>query len=310
MGRIVAADAAGIELAVAALRRGEVIGLPTETVYGLAADATNDRAIRKIYAIKGRPTDHPLIIHIATISQLDALATSVSASCRALIEYAWPGPLTVVVPARSTVSRVATGGLDTVAVRMPAHPVARAIIERLDRPIAAPSANRFGHVSPTLAEHVISDLGNDVSLVVNGGPCEIGIESTIVDCTSSVVRILRPGAITDDDVSRLVAGTETPDGRETPGNLASSSEVRAPGMLDRHYAPAARVVLHETFGTVPSGATIIDCQSDVLESARSLYARLRKADDDGASVVHVVLPPARGLGIALRDRLQKAAAGR
>jgi L-threonylcarbamoyladenylate synthase len=310
MGRIVAADEAGIELAVAALRRGEVIGLPTETVYGLAADATNDRAVRKIFAIKRRPSEHPLIIHIATIAQLESLASSVSPACRALIEYAWPGPLTVVVPASSTASRVATGGLDTVAVRMPAHPVARAIIERLERPIAAPSANRFGHVSPTRAEHVVSDLGDDVDLVIDGGPCEIGIESTIVDCTSTDTRILRPGAITEDDMARLLAGTESRPDHTPDANVTSSPEVRAPGMLDRHYAPAARVVLHETFATVPAGASVIDCQSDVLDAARGLYSRLRDADLHGASVVHVIMPPPRGLGLALRDRLQKAAAGR
>ena len=309
MGRIVAADEAGIELAVAALRRGEVIGLPTETVYGLAADATNDHAIRKIFAIKRRPREHPLIIHIATIAQLESLASSISPACGVLIEYAWPGPLTVVVPASLTANRVATGGLDTVAVRMPAHPVARAIIERLDRPIAAPSANRFGHVSPTRAEHVVSDLGDDVDLVIDGGPCEIGIESTIVDCTSTDARILRPGAITEDDMARLFAGTESrPD--HTPGANVTSLEVRAPGMLERHYAPAARVVLHETFAGVPAGARVIDCHSDVLGAARSLYSRLREADLHGASVVHVVMPPPRGLGLALRDRLQKAAAGR
>lgn len=303
--RIVAADDAGLALAVAALESGEVIGLPTETVYGLAADATNDDAVRKIFMVKGRPTNHPLIMHIAEADQLRDLASDISDACKTLIEHAWPGPLTVVVRAKPEVSRIVTGGRDTVAVRVPAHPVARAIIARLGHPVAAPSANRFGHVSPTTARHVADDLGDDVALVVDGGPCEVGVESTIVDCSLAEPEILRPGAVTAEDIARLL---------DTSGHAVSASvtgESRAPGMLERHYAPRARLVLHEEPSTVPRGAAwVIDCATDMVAAARGLYSQLRRADDRAADVIHVVLPPPRGLGYALRDRLSKAAAGR
>ena len=251
MSRIVAADARGITVAVDALRRGEVVGLPTETVYGLAADATNDDALRRVFAVKGRPAAHPLIVHIADVSQLDDLASEVSDACRVLVEHAWPGPLTVVVRAKGSVSRVATGGRDTIAVRLPAHPAARAIIEQLGRPIAAPSANRFGHVSPTSARHVADDLGDDVSVIVDGGECEVGVESTIVDCTLDNPEILRPGAITAEDVWRLL------EGRGVSVSAEASGESRAPGMLERHYAPRALVVLHENSATIPNDAAVV-----------------------------------------------------
>jgi L-threonylcarbamoyladenylate synthase len=305
MTYIVGADEAGIAAAADALRRGELIGLPTETVYGLAADATNDDALRRVFTAKGRPAGHPLILHIADASWLDAIALDVSPACRSLVEHAWPGPLTVVVRARDTVSRVATGGRDTVAVRMPAHDTALAIIARLGRPVAAPSANRFGGVSPTTARHVADDLFGEVAVVVDGGACDIGVESTIVDCTLERPEILRPGAVTDDDVRRIVA----PTGASLSDMVTGES--RAPGMLARHYAPAATLVLHETTASLPHDASpVLDCASDLVESARTLYARLREYDAAGRAVVHVLMPPARGLGHALRDRLRKAATPR
>ena len=300
--RIVAADEPGIAAAVAALAQGELIGLPTETVYGLAADATNDDALRRVFGVKGRPAGHPLIVHIADVSWLGTLAIDVAPACRALVEHAWPGPLTVVVRARDTVSRVATGGRDTVAVRMPAHDAALAIISRLGRPVAAPSANRFGGVSPTRARHVVNDLGGEIALVVDGGACDIGVESTIVDFTLGRPEILRPGAITDDDVRRILAPSGTSIGDGVTG------ESRAPGMLARHYAPAARLLLHESAATLPRDeCPVLDCASDLVEAARTLYARLRELDAAGHTIVHVLLPPATGLGHALRDRLRKAA---
>lgn len=317
MTRIVEPDARGIAEAVDTLRRGGIIGLPTETVYGLAADATNDDALRRVFAVKGRPLNHPLIVHIADARQLDDLARDVSDACRVLIDYAWPGPLTVIVRANDRVSRVATGGRDTVAVRLPAHAAAQAIITQLGHPIAAPSANRFGHVSPTSARHVADDLGDDVDLVVDGGECDVGVESTIVDCTLERPEILRPGAITAEEVHRLL------DEHGVAMSAEVSGESRAPGMLERHYAPRAFVVLHESRATVPSDATfVIDCGAkdesdgalsgadDMVTAGRTLYSRLRDADQAGVPVVHAVLPPARGLGHALRDRLSKAAAGR
>ncbi|NCV97118.1 MAG: threonylcarbamoyl-AMP synthase, partial [Acidimicrobiia bacterium] len=175
MARIVQPDAAGIAEAVDALRRGEVIGLPTETVYGLAADATNDTAVRRIFSVKGRPETHPLIVHVAEAIELANLTDEVTPLTRALTQTFWPGPLTVIVRANQKVSRAVTGGRDTVAVRCPAHPVAHAVIHALGCPVAAPSANRFGAVSPTTATHVVVDLGNDVDIVLDGGECEIGL---------------------------------------------------------------------------------------------------------------------------------------
>lgn len=305
MTQRVESDDPGIDAAVSALRDGLLVGLPTETVYGLAADATNDRALRRIFEVKGRPVDHPLILHIADRNDLPGIADGVSEACRVLIEHGWPGPLTVVVRARATVSRVATGGQDTVAVRVPGHPVAREIIRRLGRPVAAPSANRFGHVSPTTADHVVSDLGSDVAVVVDGGACAVGLESTIVDCTQESPRILRPGAVTKEQIDRLlnVKGAVI-DSRGDGG-------VRAPGMLERHYAPVARVILHESWATVPRDeGSVIDCSGDVVDAAKGLYARLREVDELNLTLVHVVLPAEAGLGVALRDRLRKAAAGR
>lgn len=305
MTRIVAANEKGVAEAVDALRAGNLIGLPTETVYGLAADATNDEAVRHIFVVKGRPASHPLIVHIAEPEQLFDLSDQVSDACRTLIDHAWPGPLTVIVPARASVSRVVTGGRDTVGVRLPAHDTAREIIRKLGRPVAAPSANRFGHVSPTTAQHVADDLGDDVDLVVDGGACAVGVESTIVDCSQPTIEILRPGAVTEDDINELLTGMHT---RAVDG---TSGEARAPGMLERHYAPRATVLLYEHRDDLPSGADpVIDCSHDVASAARSLYAQLRSFDDAGRRQVHVVLPPRRGLGYALRDRLTKAAAGR
>jgi len=303
--RIVVADERGIAQAVEVLRRGGIIGLPTETVYGLAADATNDAAVRRVFAVKGRPTSHPLIVHVADASQLDTLAVDVSDTCRVLTAHAWPGPLTVIVPANNTVSRAVTGGRDTVAVRVPAHPAALAIIAQLGKPVAAPSANRFGQVSPTTARHVADDLGADIELVVDGGECEVGVESTIVDCTTLQPEILRPGAITAEDIAALL----DPHGV----TLASepTGESRAPGMLARHYAPAARLHLVEVGAPLPhASAAVLDCSHDLALVARTLYASLRDLDRRGVHDVNVLLPPPRGLGHAIRDRLHKAASPR
>jgi L-threonylcarbamoyladenylate synthase len=321
--RIVDASPAGVARAVDALHEGLVIGLPTETVYGLAADFENDDAIREVFRVKGRPVDHPLIVHIAELEQLDQIAAEVDDACRALVQHCWPGPLTVIVRASSSVSRVATGGHDTVAVRMPAHPVARSIISALGHPVVAPSANRFGRVSPTTARHVVDDLGSDVSIVVDGGACDIGVESTIVDCTTEHLNILRPGSITVEDLRRIlehaavsdvVADTADAGGTDgtggTGGTASAESAVRAPGMLARHYAPRAKLVLHEHRRTLPNPpAIVLDYSGDPVAAAHSLYDDLRRCDADGATEVHVLMPSPAGLGYALRDRLHKAAAG-
>jgi len=259
MARVVQPDAAGIAEAVDALRRGELIGLPTETVYGLAADATNDTAVRRIFSVKGRPETHPLIVHVAEAIELANLTDEVTPLTRALTAAFWP-------------------------------------------------ANRFGAVSPTTATHVVVDLGNDVDIVLDGGECEIGLESTIIDCTSDSLEVLRPGAVTVEQLHTLTATLS--DSSEQRVSDGTASESRAPGMMQSHYAPRARLVLHEPgdhFDT--DGAPVLDFSGDLSTAAHTLYARLRALDASHIALAHVIVPPPGGLGQAIRDRLTKAAAG-
>ena len=303
MAHIVTGDS-GIHDVVEALRRGDVVGFPTETVYGLAADIRNEAALQRIFSVKGRPTSHPLIVHIADFDQLHDLAVGVSPACLALLEICWPGPLTVVVSAAPHVSRVCTGGRDSIAVRLPAHPLAQMVIRELGAPVAAPSANRFGHVSPTSALHVANDLGDDITLVLDGGPCAVGVESSIVDFSVTPPEILRPGSITAEEIRAILNhhGTDL--------STSSHGPSRAPGMMDRHYAPRARLVLHEAGDPLPvDGAPILRFDTNLVDAARHLYERLRELDARHIPLAHVVLPTPSGLGFALRDRLSKAAAG-
>ena len=309
MARLVQPAADGVAQAVDALRRGELIGLPTETVYGLAADATNDIAVRRIFSVKGRPETHPLIVHVAEALELANLTAEVTPLTRALTATFWPGPLTVIVRANENVSRAVTGGRDTVAVRCPAHPVAQAVIRALGRPVAAPSANRFGAVSPTTATHVVADLGDDVDIVLDGGECDVGLESTIVDCTADSLEVLRPGAVTVEQLHKLAATMSGPAWQRVTDGTASES--RAPGMMQSHYAPRTRLILHESGDRFDAhGAPVLDFSRDLTTAAHTLYAQLRALDTGHIELAHIVLPPPGGLGQAIRDRLTKAAAGR
>ena len=278
------------------------MAIPTETVYGLAADAANRGAVARIFEVKGRPANHPLIVHVAAPEQLAHWASEVPASAARLAETCWPGPLTLLVPKADHVLSEVTGGRNTVGVRVPAHALTTELLTRFGGGLAAPSANRFGRVSPTTADHVRADLGDLVDYVLDGGPCPVGVESTIVDCTVQPPQILRPGGIAPDDIRDLL-GTELAE---------SAGPTRAPGMLDAHYAPNARVLLAESRAAASaiaaehSGSWILD-HSDLATYARSLYADLRTADGHGVQVVVAVLPPAAGLGYAIRDRLTKAA---
>jgi L-threonylcarbamoyladenylate synthase len=295
-----------VDHALEVLRAGGLVAIPTETVYGLAADASNEEAVRRIFAAKGRPADHPLIVHVAQASQLDDWSREVPPAARLLADACWPGPLTVLVPKASHVLPVVTGGRDTVGVRVPAHPLTTELLQRFGGGLAAPSANRFGRVSPTTAEHVIADLGDLVDLVLDGGPCPIGVESTIVDCTVDPPQVLRPGGIPTEQIEALLHGQLA----------AASGPSRASGMLASHYAPAAQVLLVDDsvaadhLARQHPGAVVLDRTHDLLEYARHLYADLRAADERGAVIVVAVMPPAAGLGHAIRDRLTKAAAGR
>jgi L-threonylcarbamoyladenylate synthase len=310
-----------IARAVEILRDGGLVAFPTETVYGLGADAENPDALRALYAVKGRPVEHPVIVHLAHARQLDEWAVEISPAGRTLADAYWPGPLTLVVQRASRVPDEVTGGLDTVGLRVPAHPLAHQLLDAFGGGLAAPSANRFGRVSPTTAEAVRAELGDAVPLVLDGGPCAVGVESTIVDCTMDPPRVLRVGGITV-EMLRGLLGVEPPVGGTT----------RAPGTLASHYAPNARVeVVDETelatrvaalagagarvgvlatHGSrleLPRGTVTLATPEDADQYARVLYAALREADVLGLDVVLAVPPPPEGIGRAVADRLRRAA---
>ena len=291
-----------IETAVRVLRAGGLVAIPTETVYGLAADASNPDAVRRIFAVKGRPADHPLIVHLAAAEQLGDWAAAIPPTAAILADACWPGPLTLLVPRASHVLDVVTGGRPTLGVRVPAHALTLELLARFGGGLAAPSANRFGKVSPTTAGHVRADLGDNVDFVLDGGPCPIGVESTIVDCTVEPPQVLRPGGIPSEHIAALLNSTLDP----------ADGPSRAPGMLESHYAPRCRLVLVTSpddarrLAQGRSSAEILE-DDDLARYARSLYSRLRDADDRGVETVIAVMPPAVGLGHAIRDRLTKAA---
>ncbi len=292
-----------IDRALEVLRNGGLVAIPTETVYGLAADASNPHAVARIFEVKGRPADHPLIVHVATPEQLADWARTIPTSAARLAATCWPGPLTLLVPKADHVLSAVTGNRNTVGVRVPAHAMTTELLARFGGGLAAPSANRFGRVSPTTAEHVRADLGELVDYVLDGGACPVGVESTIVDCTVEPPQILRPGGISPDEISELLgAALADVDGPS-----------RSPGMLAAHYSPSARVLLAdsrtaaELLAAEHSGSWILDHSADLATYARSLYADLRAADARGVQVVVAVLPVASGLGYAIRDRLTKAA---
>jgi L-threonylcarbamoyladenylate synthase len=310
--------------AAAILRAGGLVAFPTETVYGLGADASRDDAAAKIFAVKGRPRAHPLIAHLAGGALLDDWAIDVPEAARRLAAAAWPGPLTLILRRGPRVSLATTGGADTVGLRVPAHPMAQALLREFGGAIAAPSANRFGAVSPTTADHVVADLGEDVDYVLDGGPCDVGVESTIVDLSRGRAVLLRPGGMPREAIEAIV-GTLA---------VADAAAPAAPGTLASHYAPRAEVIAVEPTevraavevarGRVavlaPSGAfaawgdlggaLAYPLPDDVAGMARALYAALRDLDAAGVNVVIAALPPAAGLGEAVGDRLRRAAAPR
>jgi L-threonylcarbamoyladenylate synthase len=301
-----------IEHAVDVLRRGGLVAFPTETVYGLGADAANPSALHRLFAVKGRPTDHPVIVHVARAAQLDELGRDVPDVAHALAQELWPGPLTLVVRRRpERVAAAATGGRDTVGIRVPDHPVALALLDGFGGGIAAPSANRFGRVSPTTAQHVRDDLDGDVDLVLDGGPATVGVESTIVDVTGNEPVILRVGGVGAERLAQLV-------GR--PLVQRTTGEIAAPGTLASHYAPNARVELVHAGGLDEYAATlqaegrtvgILEAPETAGDYARILYQRLRELDARGVDVIIAVLPSeTEGIGAAVADRLRRAAAAR
>ncbi len=278
------------------------MAIPTETVYGLAADAANPRAVQRIFAVKGRPSAHPLIVHLAASAQLGDWADTVPPSAAVLADACWPGPLTLLVPRAAHVLDVVTGGRPTLGIRVPAHPMTLELLARFGGGLAAPSANRYGKVSPTTAAHVRADLGADVDFVLDGGPCPIGVESTIVDCTVDPPQVLRPGAIPIEHIAALLNDSLIP----------GQGPSRASGMHESHYAPRCRLLLVTRLDdavrlAADAPRTEVLHDEDLPHYAHTLYSRLRDADDRGVKTVIAVMPPAVGLGHAIRDRLTKAA---
>ena len=307
--------------AVEALRRGDLVGMPTETVYGLAADAAKPDAVRRIFALKGRPADHPLIVHLGEAAQIDAWAREIPPAARMLAQRFWPGPLTLILKRARGVSDAVTGGQDTVGLRVPAHPVALALLKAFGGGLAAPSANRFGRVSPTTAQHVREEFGEALPLVLDGGPCQVGIESTIVDLSSGAPRVLRPGRIGLDQLEgalgmKLQAGATTASPRVS-GSLASHYAPRTPAELVAGEALAARhaalaregeTVRVIALGHLPADAEGLELPSQPAEYARHLYAALRAMDAEGADRILVQAPPEDEAWAAVRDRLVRATA--
>jgi L-threonylcarbamoyladenylate synthase len=299
---------------------GDLVAFPTETVYGLGADASNSAAVARIYSVKGRPSDHPLIVHIASMDRMGDWASEVPQYAIALARKFWPGPMTLVLKRSELAGDFVTGGQDTVGVRVPDHIVALALLVAFEKAggkgVAAPSANRFGHVSPTTASAVVEELAEYLlkdDLVIDGGACAVGVESTIIDCTGLLPRVLRPGAISTamiEEVTGLKALS-----------VDGVDEIRVSGSLENHYAPAAKVLLcevpiagqgfiaHKNIGT-PQGVIRLASPSDDEEFAQILYSALREADTQGLLEVVVVQPIGIGIGVAIRDRLARAANGR
>lgn len=316
--------------AAALIAAGEVVAIPTETVYGLAADARNGEAVAAIFRAKGRPADNPLIVHIAQYEQLEGLFAHVPPTAKALAEAYWPGPLTMIFDKADGVPDEVTAGLDTVAVRMPSHPIARELIRLSGCPLAAPSANLSGSPSPTDAHRVAQDMDGRIAAIVDGGACEFGVESTVVSLTGGTVRLLRPGAVTVEMLEAVVGSVEIDEAVLAP--LRDGAAAASPGMKYKHYAPTARVVLVD--GTPEQYRAWVNKQAadgvmalcfdgeetglavpfltygrrdDAATQAKLVFEMLRRVDEEGARLVYTACPSAEGIGLAVFNRLLRAA---
>jgi L-threonylcarbamoyladenylate synthase len=305
-----------IRAAAALLRKGKLVAFPTETVYGLGADATNDAAVAAVYAAKGRPLFNPLISHIAEAGKAAELGRLNDDAAR-LAEAFWPGPLTIVVPRteKCPVSLLASAGLSSIAIRVPSHPIALALIRQANRPIVAPSANPSGSISPTLASHVVSGLGDKVAMVLDGGATNIGIESTVVKCMAGAPVLLRPGGVKKADVEAVL-------GKKLLIEAMKQGRPDAPGQLEQHYAPRAKVILDVIWprfdvGLLAFGPNVprhpgpvlnLSSRGDLQEAAANLFRMMHELDETGVQTIAVMPIPNEGLGEAINDRLARAAA--
>ncbi|MGV3488730.1 MAG: L-threonylcarbamoyladenylate synthase [Tuberibacillus sp.] len=324
-----------IEEAAAFIRDGELVAFPTETVYGLGANALSEEAVKKIYEAKGRPSDNPLIVHISELDQMKRIAREVPDAAEKLIKAFWPGPLTVIVPVSDAVAETVTAGLDTVGIRMPSHPVSQALITAAGVPIAAPSANLSGKPSPTEAEHVYEDMNGRIAGILDGGPTGVGVESTVVDTTSEPVTILRPGGITREQLESVLGEVSS-----DPALTQKDAAPRAPGMKYRHYSPKAPVQLvpaglaemknlvaeaksegksvgvliteenADEFRNMADVISVVGNRTNLETVAQGLYNALRRFDHYNIDIIFSETFPAEGIGEAIMNRLSKAAGGK
>ena len=303
-------DPTSLHRAVEVLGNGGVVAIPTETVYGLAAAVNNPSSLNKVFSVKGRPTTHPLIAHLSSIEQLNEWAIDISDDAKSLANACWPGPLSILLKKSVNLPYLVTGNRETAVFRVPANDFTRRLIDATQVPLAAPSANRFGKVSPTTAQHVLDDLGSDVDLIIDGGPCTIGVESTIVDFTFDPPQLLRPGGIPQEDIELILGKIlQEPQG-----------ESRASGMLNSHYSPSCQILLANDLAhanvllaqqeTMGNRTRLTLFSDDLPIYASTLYSQMRKADADGLDSLITIKPNQQGLGRAIFDRLMKASAPR
>lgn len=306
-----------LEEALALLNAGKLVAIPTETVYGLAANALNADAVVSIFETKNRPHFDPLIVHVGSHEQVSSIATTISDAAHLLMEKLWPGPLTIVLRKRDCIPHIVTSGLDTVGVRMPDHPLTLELLRSLDFPLAAPSANPFGYISPTSAAHVAEQLGQHIPYILDGGDCRIGVESTIVDCTTAIPTVLRLGGTSVEAIQEIIGDVHV--------HTISTSAPQAPGMLHSHYAPRKPMRvgnIHELLHNHGPDVSILSFKDsfhnyrnirlsetgDLHEAARNLFSAMRKLDSDHHSIIIAEFVPDYGLGRAINDRMRRASA--
>ena len=314
-----------VQRAARILKNGGLVAFGTETVYGLGADASDETAVARVFAVKGRPRFDPLIVHLADAAWLKRVVADIPALVQPLADRFWPGPLTLVLPKADRVPDLVTAGLPTAAVRVPDHPLALELLQAADIPVAAPSANPFGRTSPTTAQHVAEQLGKEIDYILEGGPCRVGLESTVLDLCHSPAMLLRPGGVTREEIESVVGPVGIPE--KTIGH--DQSAVPSPGMLTRHYAPATRLILVETISDLPETCDagrvgvlalqaiddpdryafveVLSAAGDLIEAAAGFFAALRRLDAQKPDVIAAVRFPEEGLGHALNDRLRRAA---
>ena len=331
--QLLIADQENIALAARLIRQGGLVGFPTETVYGLGADALNTQAVLSIFAAKGRPADNPLIVHIAHFEEMEPLCY-INDMARKLADAFWPGPLTMILPKKEIVPAAVTAGLDSVAIRMPSHPVARALIQESGCPIAAPSGNRSGRPSPTLAAHMMEDMNGIIPLILDGGACDVGVESTVASLTGDTAVVLRPRGVTPEMIAAVLGECQVADSVMRP--LKEGEIAPSPGMKHKHYAPKARMTLYEggaaavsarimaEYDALPSGErglilaaashlrlygdrNTADLGADEWAAAHNIFAVLRQADADGVTRVFSESWPESGVGLAVMNRMARAA---